>query len=98
MALSNEERGFLEKLIDQEIKGMKGTIDIARGEQSKREWQVQNDEDFALGWALSTIFNNFVHYISNIHQKRIDQVDIEQTIEIITKRVREIKEAIFKCG
>ncbi len=63
MALSNEERGFLEKLIDQEIKGMKGTIDIARGEQSKREWQVLNDEDFALGWALSTIFNNFRSFL-----------------------------------
>ncbi len=33
MALSNEERGFLEKLIDEEIKGMKGTIDIARYEK-----------------------------------------------------------------
>ena len=98
MALSNEERGFLEKLIDEEIKGMKGTIDIARDEKNKKEWQIQNDGDFALGWALSTIFNNFVHYISNIHQKRIDQVDIEQAIEIITKRVREIKEAILKCG
>jgi len=98
MALSNEERGFLEKLIDEEIKGMKGTIDIARDEKNKKEWQIQDDRDFALGWALSTIFNNFARYISDIHQKRIDQVDIEQAIEIITKRVRDIKESIFKCG
>jgi len=98
MALSNEERGFLEKRIDDEIKGMKATIDIARSENNRKEWQILNDADFALGWALGTIFNDFSHYISSIHQKRIDQVDIEQAIEIITKRVREIKEAIFKCG
>jgi len=46
MTLSNVERGFLEKLIDDEIKGMKGTIDIARDEKNKKEWQIQNDEDF----------------------------------------------------
>ncbi len=34
MTLSNVERGFLEKLIDDEIKGMKGTIDIARDEKN----------------------------------------------------------------
>ena len=46
MTLSNVERGFLEKLIDDEIKGMKGTIDIARDEKNKKEWQIQNDGDF----------------------------------------------------
>jgi len=98
MALSDEERGFLEKLIDGSIKEIKSTIDIARNESNRKEWQIQNDGDFALGWAMGTIFDNFALYLTNSRQRNPEHEDIEQAVEIITKRVREIKEAIFKCG
>ena len=98
MALSNEERGYLEKRIDKSIKEIKSTIEIARTENNRKEWQIQNDGDFALGWEMGVIFDNFALYITNSRQSRPDDEDIEQAVQIVTKRVREIKEAIFKCG
>ncbi len=98
MTLSNEERGFLERRIDSSIKEIKTTIVIARNEDNRKEWQIQNDGDFALGWALGTIFNDFAFYYSNIRQSKPNQEEMDEAIEIISKRVRELKEAIFKCG
>jgi len=98
MALSNDERGYLEKRIDKSINEVKGTIEIARTENNRKEWQIQNDGDFALGWEMGVIFDNFALYLTMSRQRNPEQEDIEQAVQIITKRVREIKEAIFKCG
>jgi len=98
MTLSNEDRGFLEKRIDSEVKDIANTIGIARNEVNKKEWQIENDGDFALGWALASVYSDFSHYYSLSHKGNPEREDVDQAVEIITKRIREIKEAIFKCG
>ena len=98
MTLSNEERGQLEKSIDNQIKKLKTTVDIARGATKNKEWGVKNDADFALGWSLGSIIADFSHNLTNLRQVNPPQEDIDEGVSIITKRIREIKEAIFYCG
>ncbi len=98
MVLNAEDRGFLENIIDKQIKEVNVVIEIARSEPNKKEWQIKNDADFTLGWVLGVIFNDFAFYFSHFHKTMMDQEQVDQVIEIISKRVREIKEAIFKCG
>jgi len=96
--LDDNDRGFLENLIDKQIQGVEDIVSIARNENNKKEWQIQNDGDFTLGWALGVIFNDFALYYSQFHKAYMDQEQVNQAINIISKRIREIKEAIFKCG
>ncbi|MCH8915326.1 MAG: hypothetical protein IIA82_05730 [Thaumarchaeota archaeon] len=98
MPLTNEERGQLEKSIDIEISRLKRTVDFARVAMKNKEWGVQNDSDFVLGWSLGSIISDFSHNISYTRQVNPPQEDINEGVDIISKRVREIKEAIFKCG
>ena len=98
MVLSNEERGHLEKSIDREISSLSTTISLARVARYNTQWQLKNDEDFALGWALGSIICDFSHNITNTRQVDPSQEDMDEAVEIITKRIREIKESIFKCG
>ena len=98
MTLSDIERGQLEKSIDNEIKKLKGTVDIARGAIKNKAWGVKNDQDFALGWSLGSIISDFSHNLTSSRQVNPPQEDIDEGVSIITKRIREIKEAIFKCG
>ena len=98
MVLSNDERGHLEKSIDNEIARLSGTVDLARVAVKNKAWQIQNDSDFALGWSLGSIFSNFSHKLADTRQTNPSQEDIDEGVGIVTKRVRELKEAIFKCG
>jgi len=98
MTLSNEERGSLEKEIDREIARLKGTIDIARTAMKNKKWGIKNDSDFALGWSLGSIISDFSHNLTNTRRVNPTQKDIDEGVTIITKRIREIKDAIFNCG
>ncbi len=98
MTLSIEDRGLLEKNIDSEIEGIKAVINIARNELNKKEWEIRNEADFALGWAIGSISANFTHNYVDLHHAPPSKEEVSQATEIITKRIREIKEAIFKCG
>ena len=98
MVLSDNERGQLEKSIDREISRLKGTVDIARGAMKNKAWGIQNDSDFVLGWSLGSIISDFSHNLTNSRQITPTQEDIDEGVTVISKRIREIKEAIFKCG
>ena len=98
MTLGVEERGLLEKSIDYEIKKMNQTIMFGRDENSKKVLQIKNDSDFALGWALGSIISSFSHNMVERRNSILSQEDTDEAMDIVIKRVREIKEAIFKCG
>jgi len=98
MVLDAEDRGYLEKLIDSEIKGVPETMEIARMPRYQKEWQIQNDADLVLGWTVGAVFSAFSMYYTNLHQEATSTKDLEEVVDIMMKRVREIKEAIFKCG
>jgi len=88
----------VEKCIDNEIVRMETVIGIARNESNKKEWNIKNEADFALGWAIGSVITNFTHYYIAFHKVPLNKEGLDQSTEIITKRIREIKEAIFNCG
>ena len=98
MVLDEYDRGFLENLIDREIKEVPDTMEMARMPRYQKEWQIQSDADLVLGWTVGVIIAIFGMYYSGLHKKSLPPEDLEQAVGIVLKRVREIKEAIFKCG
>ena len=59
MVLDEHDRGFLENLIDSEIKEVPSTMEMARMPRYQKEWQIQNDGDLVLGWFVGVIFSIF---------------------------------------
>ena len=98
MVLDEQDRGYLEKLIDSEIKSVPETMEIARAPRYQKEWQIQSDADLVLGWTVGVVLKAFSIYYTNRHQEATSTEDLGQAVDIMIKRVREIKEAIFKCG
>jgi len=98
MVLNEHDRGFLENLIDEEIKQVPSTMEIARMPRYQMEWQIKSDADLVLGWSIGSIFAGFVKYYTDLHKGGFPPGDSGQAVDIIIKRIREIKEAIFKCG
>lgn len=98
MALSQLDRGFLEKEIDDAIKNVKTTIDMARTEEYRKFIQITNESDFAFGWALGQIIRGFTLYFLTTHGRNLDASEYEETAERINTRAREIRDAIFKSG
>ena len=98
MVLDEHDRGFLENIIDSEIKDVPTIMEIARLPRYQKEWQIKSDVDLVLGWTMGSIFSEFGRYYSNRHQENLAPKDVSQVVNIIIKRVRGIKEAIFKCG
>jgi len=78
MTLTNEERGHLEKSIDNEIKKLKGTVEIARGAIKNKEWGVKNDQDFVLGWSLGSIISDFSHNL--ISSRQVTPPSLKKTL------------------
>ncbi|MCH8916416.1 MAG: hypothetical protein IIA82_11350 [Thaumarchaeota archaeon] len=70
---------------------------MARSENFRKECNLEKEEDFSLGYALGSIMKDFAIYYLGKHGKFGVEV-ITQSSEILTKRIREIKEAVFKCG
>jgi len=98
MVLDEFDRGYLENLIDREIKLVPSTMELARMPRYQKEWQIKSDADLVLGWAVGDIFTGFGMYYSNLHKETLPSEDLDQAVDIVIKRVREIREAIFKCG
>jgi len=98
MVLDEHDRGFLENLIDREIKEVPSTMQLARTPLYQKEWQIKSAADLVLGWTIGVIFTQFGMYYINLHKGILPQEDLDQSVDIVTKRVREIREAIFKCG
>ena len=99
MELDAIERGLLEKSIDGKIEEIPGLISTMRISKVKETLQFKDDSDFVFGLVLGGIMEKFFYYYYTTHdiQSIPTQIRIE-IMNIILCRVKEIKEAIFKCG
>jgi len=93
MVLGDQIRGKVEKIIDEVISGIPKNVDMARTISAAKEFQIKNPDDFALGIAWGVI----LRAISECYVTMYDRVPSEVS-DIVIKRTKEIKEAIFKCG
>ena len=98
MVLNEQMRGSLEKTIDHTILKIPKIVRMARTVSAAKEFQVKNPDDFALGLAWGYIIRAFsVHYATKYHGMPSEE-EMNELSDIVIKRTKEIKEAIFKCG
>jgi len=98
MVLDAEMRGNLEKVIDNAISKIPKTVDMARTVTAVRELQIKNPDDFALGLAWGDIIRAFSERYALKHSGLPSEEETSEISDIVMKRTKEIKEAIFKCG
>ena len=98
MPLDDEDRAFLEKTIDTIIKQVPGLVHMARNEEYQKYAQYKEVDDFVLGIATGMIYGAFVQNFVATHQRQHTEDEVAEGNQVILRRMREIKEAIFKCG
>ena len=98
MSLDVEMRGHLEKIIDSVILTISGGVELARAVTKAKEFQIENSDDFTVGLAWGEIITEFSGLYVTKYGRRPSEEEISQASDIVIKRTKEIKEAIFKCG
>lgn len=98
MGLDQTDRGYLEKMIDTKITFIPQFISYARQEEIIKNTQLQSEDDFVLGIIVGSIFENFSTYFIQIHGKEATDEQMNEQSDVVFKRMRDMKEAIFQCG
>ena len=98
MVLDDQMRGKLEKIIDQSILGVPQTVDMARIVSAAKEFQIKNPDDFALGITWGVILRAISECFATMYDRMPSEEERNEISDIVLKRTKEIKEAIFKCG
>jgi len=98
MPLIDIDKKALNDLIDNTIDDIKPIVDFARMPELRSMYIDKDGSDFSLGAAVTEINTAFVIGFK-IRTGRLVSVDEKaEMLNILGKRIHEIKEAIFKCG
>jgi hypothetical protein len=90
-------RGLIEKAIDDEIKEIKENLQFARESDLKKQFMLNNLEDFVFGEAWGGILRETSSIF--IDSKGASYADYHGDIlKIIKRRLPEIRKAIFDAG
>jgi len=98
MPLDNEDRAYLEKTIDRTVKQVPDIVQMSRDEGYQKHAQIKEVDDFVLGIATGVIYGGFVEYFVARQQRQVNDDEIAEANQVILRRMREIKDAIFNCG
>ena len=97
VSLTSEERGLLEKSIDQAIEIVPPTLPSLRNDASPLNKLVENKEDFVLGQMLGWVFGVMAEYMSARGKLPTPEI-MDEISKVVLNRMPELKEAIFKQG
>ena len=95
MPLSAEERGLLDKQIDEATKSAPAAVKGFRVLKHKYHFKEVNDAVY--GFILGAIVGSFNQWMSDRSKEVTDEIDAEIK-EILFNRSAEIRDAIFKAG
>ena len=98
MVLGDQIRGKVEKIIDEVISGIPKNVDMARTISAAKEFQIKNPDDFALGITWGVILRAISECFVTMYDRMPSEEERYEISDIVIKRTKEIKEAIFKCG
>ena len=98
MALDNEDRASLEKVIDGIINQVPAIMKMVRTEEYKKFVQYKDEGDVVLALATGMIYGAFTQYFISRQLREPNPDEISEINQVIYRRARETKEAIFKCG
>jgi len=98
VALDNEDRAFLEKTIDSIINQVPAIMTMTRTEEYKKFIQYKHEWDVVLALAMGMIYGVLTQYFITRHERTTNPDETSESNQVIFRRTREIKDAIFKCG
>ncbi len=98
MSLNDFDKKVLNDLIDHTIDDIKPIIEFARMPELRSMYIDKDGSDFSLGAAVTEINTAFVIGFKIRTGRRVDVDEKAEMLNILGKRIHEIKEAIFKCG
>jgi hypothetical protein len=100
MVLSNEDRGALERIIDNAITVyVPGWLPFFRNAENRRRMQYQNGDDVVFGFIWGSVMGAFLpSLLPKMLSGMYTQTDLEQVKDIVYNRSDEIRQRIFNFG
>ena len=98
MGLDATDRGVLEKIIDHGIEKIPELLPVFRTSEIKSRFQITNPEEFCYGHVHGRIFAEFAAHYAVTHGDIVPDDEMNEVGNILEKRSKEIKNAIFNCG
>jgi hypothetical protein len=98
MALNHADRAFLEEDFAQFLEQIPSLVLLSRTENYKMSIQSNGADDFVLGFTNGMLWVGFINYFAGRHMRELAEDETREFFEILHKRNRVIKEAIFKCS
>lgn len=97
MGLTVQDRGVLEKLIDEAIDFCPPYIHLLQNNQSPIAKHIKNVEDYVLGQMHGYVIGGYMDYITNQYSRPTPEL-LSEIQQVLHNRTAEMKEAIFKQG
>lgn len=99
MDLNQFDRGMLETFIDNMVKQATEEVKLYRIPKLKSDLQIQREEDFVFGMIYGKIWQYFINCYTQVHPLTLPtQEEMDDVFGIVFRRIKEVKEAIFKAG
>ena len=98
MVLSANLRGVLVQIVDDNVRNVPALIEMWRNEAVRQQYQIANAEDFVYGYLLSSIHNQFTLVIQGVERRLPSDQEILESKDIVSRRIPEIRNAIFSKG
>lgn len=104
MGLSPIVRGFLEKIIDEEIAKIPSEVEFARIPEVRRRLLLNNDYDYVIGRFFGNTLTRFsstyfasLQNTQNVTKEMIDE-GVKEGVDSLLRRISEVRTAIMNCG
>ncbi len=98
MTLNQADREFLEKDFAQFLEQIPSLVLLSRTENYKMSIQSNGADDFVLGFTNGMLWVGFINYFAGRYMRELAEDETREFFEILHRRNRVIKEAIFKCS
>ena len=96
--LNTHQLGHLENCIDSALSSIAPLMIIYRNPEFKRQYQINNPEDYALGQMIGFVMGSMTQYFLTVEKKFPTTDQQEEIFDILHKRATEFRGAIFEQG
>lgn len=98
MGLNDNDRVTIEKTIDHAIQEIPKLIQTFRNQETKKHYQITTPDEFTYGFIHGKIITMFSAQFVVTHNRELNDHEFAELAQILQRRSRELKDAIFNCG
>jgi len=98
MSLGEIDKEILEKLFDYAITNVRTNVKTARNGIFRNILNDKDGVDLALGLTLGILHMSFMDGFQSRHNRIPNSDENEELLTITGSKLKDLKEAIFKCG